>query len=257
MERTSFSVRSVGTSRMQRHLFQSLRPRLLAAIALASLVGVGPAVVGACSESAAPDEPKDSDAGPILQRDATPVDVVDAGPKPPSDATAPPPSCGKYCDLVMKNCTGPQAQYASESDCLAFCKHLPLGSAGDDDVGSVACRLYFAGNAARTNPGAYCTAAGPFGGGVCGDRCTAFCAVALSACSPDAGTPSAYQDKGDCDTACAGFSFKDAGPDSGGETPVGPTSGNTLNCRLYYSRLAAKKPADYCDDLGVQSTSCK
>src|SRR5688500_17738356 len=117
---------------MQRHLFQSLRSRLLAGLALAALMGVGPSVIGASSESTATHPAPNSDAGNVLQRDATPVDIVASGTKePPSDAAAPSPSCGKYCDLVMKNCTGPQAQYATEADCLAFCKHLPLGDPGD------------------------------------------------------------------------------------------------------------------------------
>ncbi len=218
-------------------------------------MGWGFASLGGCTDDGASVLDAGADA-PILTRDATPVDVPD-GSKPATDASASPaPSCEKYCDLVMKNCTGPQAQYETEEDCLAFCKHLPLGDPGDDDEGTVACRQYFAGNAARTSPASYCTTAGPFGGGVCGDRCTAFCDVALSACSPDSGTPS-YANQGECKTACADYAYKDAGPDAGGETPTGPTSGNSLNCRLYYLRQAVKVPADHCVDLGEQSPTCK
>lgn len=238
----------------------SLSARLLAALAVAGLVGWVPSAIGGCSAQVSSLEDGNDAAGPILQRDSTPVDIPDASKGSQDSGTSnPPPSCAKYCELVTKNCEGPQAQYGSEGDCLAFCKHLPLGDPGDDDVGTVACRQYFAGNAARTSPAAYCPQAGPFGGGVCGDRCTAFCDVALSACAAEAGAPTAYVNQGDCNTACADFAYKDkdAGPDSGGETPSGPTSGNTLNCRLFYLRKAVKLPQDHCADLKQQSPSCK
>jgi len=179
--------------------------------------------------------------GAVPRKDGAPVDPAEGG--PPSDAAASlPASCAKYCTLVTANCTGDQAQYASLEDCLAFCRHLPLEGPSRDgdqkDTPTTACRQYWADSPARTDPKAHCSAAGPFGGNTCGDRCTAFCDVALDAC----GT-AVYATPPDCTTACAGFTFRDAGVDGGGEGPDGPARGATLNCRLYHLRAAAKDAA--------------
>ena len=111
-------------------------------------------------------------------------------------------------------------------------------------------------SSARTNPGGYCLAAGPFGGGVCGDRCTAFCALTLGACSPDAGPAAPYGSYPDCQTACAGYRYQDGGVDGGGEPPGGPTGGDTLNCRLFHVRGAVHDGSG-CVNLGVDSGACR
>lgn len=174
--------------------------------------------------------------------------LSDSGPAPPA------PSCQRYCELVVENCKGASRQYVSAADCLAFCKHLPEGKAGEMNEPSLACRQYYAGNPSRANPERYCRAAGPFGGdNECGSRCTAFCDVALSACG-DAGAP--YATKPDCESACTRYVFVDASTDGGGETPTGPASGDTLNCRLYWLRRAVND-AGACAALGEQSSTCK
>jgi hypothetical protein len=197
-----------------------------------------------------------SDAGTV-RRDAAPVDLTEAG-SPLDAGNGPPPSCAKYCDLVMENCTGGHAQYGSTEECLAFCGHLPLEQpmreAEENEAASVACRQYWADAPARTSPESYCLAAGPFGGNACGDRCTAFCSVVLSACSPDGGTV-AYQSQPECASACAGFSYVDAGTDGGGEGPTGPSEGDSLNCRLYWLR-AATVDSEKCAALAPQSDVC-
>lgn len=184
-------------------------------------------------------------------RDAGPVDPLEGGDGTSDAGSYPPPAtCAAYCDLVQKNCPGEHAQYASAEDCLAFCAHLPPGDPWEQTKApSLACRQYYAGNPALTDPAAYCTAAGPFGGGLCGDRCTAFCQVTLSACTPDAGD-APYATTPDCTTACAAFSFRDAGTDGGGEGIDGPATGDTLNCRLFHLREAAVDPAA-CAALGT------
>jgi hypothetical protein len=159
----------------------------------------------------------------------------------------------------MTNCTKANAQYASKEECLALCEHLPLTRPASEgaakDAPSVACRQYWADSPARTNPDTYCLAAGPLGGNACGDRCTAFCSIVLSACSPDGGVV-AYESQPECATACVGFSYRDAGTDGGGESPDGPTTGDTLNCRLYWLREAAMTP-DKCSLLAPQSDACR
>lgn len=221
------------------------RSFVFAAVSVAVSVG-GIFGVSAGCDSALDPTGGSYDAGYLPRRDSAPVDpseggaLVDSGPMIV-------PSCEKYCGLVMNNCTGDNAQYASIDECLAFCAHLtPVQASRDGEekhAASVACRQYWADSPARTNPSSYCLAAGPFGGNVCGDRCTAFCDVVLAACAPNDGVL-AYGSQPECASACANFSYRDAGADGGGEGPTGPKTGNTLNCRLYHLRSAVKNVQD-------------
>jgi hypothetical protein len=199
--------------------------------------------------------------GPVdggLSRDADPVDVFD-GSTLPSDAGTPPPpplSCAKYCDLVQSHCKGEHAQYASKDECLAFCEHIPPGDPYDmKETAGMYCRQNYAGSPSLTDPETYCAAAGPFGGGICGDRCTAFCQVAFSACAPDAGA-GPYASVPKCKTECVEYVFKEAGVDGGGEGLDGPKTGDTLNCRLYHLRKAVID-AGSCADLGPDAGDCR
>lgn len=212
------------------------------------------ALVAACSSSASPDRAAaDEDAG--THRDGGPVQAPEAGAYDAGSPPGPEPSCGAYCDLVMKSCKQAQAQYASRAECLELCDRLPAGDAGDKKTNTVACRQYYAGGPAQTDAPGYCLAAGPFGGGVCGDRCTAFCGVALDACSPSA--PLApYGSYPDCQTACAGYPYWDGGVDGGGEPPLGPETGDTLNCRLFHVRSAAVDGTG-CANVGPDSGACR
>lgn len=164
-------------------------------------------------------------------------------------------SCESYCSLVSANCAGEHAQYASEEDCLAFCRFLPLQQPAreveEKYAPSVACRQYWADSPSRTDPAGYCLAAGPFGGGVCGDRCTAFCDVVLAACSPEAPDHAVYGTTPECATACVSFSYRE----DGGEAPTGPEDGDTLNCRLYQLRAATKDPG-HCGRLRPDAGAC-
>jgi hypothetical protein len=225
--------------------------RILAAAAVAAAHA---AAVFACSGDAQPDTAADVDAG-IPRRDGGPVDPIEGGKTADAGTTGPTPSCSRYCDLVDESCTGEHAQYASTDECLAFCAHLPSGKAGDEAAPSLACRQYYAGNPARTDPMQYCLASGPFGGGLCGDRCEAFCELTLSACGTGAAAP--YEKRSDCATACAGFAFLEPGVDGGGETPDGPDEGNTLNCRLFHLREAMRAPAEACPELAADSGACR
>ncbi len=216
--------------------------------------GAAALAILACSTTAASERDVFvEDSGP--RKDGGPVAPAEAGQYDAGTPPGPAPSCGKYCTVVMESCTDEHAQYASRAECLELCARLPEGDAGDNESNSVACRQYFAGSPARTNAGSYCPAAGPFGGGVCGDRCIAFCGLALGACSPDAGA-APYGSYPDCQTACAGYPYKDGGADGGGETPNGPATGDTLNCRLYHVRSAVHDGTG-CANLGPDSGACR
>lgn len=200
-----------------------------------------------------------SDAGTNIKRDSSLVDPVESGAPLDAGTLGPGPSCDKYCDLVTTNCTGNNAQYASRAECVELCKYLPLsektrtGAADDKEAASVACRQYWADSPAQTNPDAVCLAAGPFGGNACGDRCTAFCDVVLSACT---GSNAPYADRGACAAACATFTYRDAGSDGGGEGPNGPDAGDSLNCRLWQLRRAVMNP-EKCSYLQSETYGCK
>lgn len=210
-------------------------------------------IASACSSSESAEPPPNLDDSGV-RKDGGPVGPADGGSYDSGTTLGPEPSCSKYCDLVMESCVDAEAQYASRGDCLAICARLPAGDAGDIESNSVACRQYYAGSPARTNAGGYCLAAGPFGGGVCGDRCTAFCELTLATCSSGADAP--YGSYPDCQTACAGFTYKDGGVDGGGEPPNGPPTGDTLNCRLFQVREAIVAGGG-CGNLGADSGACR
>jgi hypothetical protein len=159
----------------------------------------------------------------------------------------------------MTNCTGSFAQYTSPAECAAFCQHLPLEaqdpSATEKEGASIACRQYWADSPARTNPKAYCLAAGPFGGNVCGDRCTAFCDVLWDTCAESNQAVAPYSTRPECASACANFSYRDAGIDGGGEGPDGPDAGDSLNCRLFQLRNAVAD-AGACAALRPDGGAC-
>lgn len=207
---------------------------------------------GCGSTAQAERDPGESDAS--IRRDGGSVTPPDGGTVDARAPLGPDPECKPYCELVMKSCTGTQAQYASNEECNELCARLPSGEAGDKASDSVACRQYYAGSPAKTDPAAYCLAAGPFGGGVCGDRCPVFCALAIGACGSGMSAP--FESYPECQTACAGFAYKDGGIDGGGEPPDGPTSGDTLNCRLYQVRSAVHDGAG-CANVGADSGACR
>lgn len=229
--------------------------RVATALAISTAIAVGAFACGSSSSVGDVPAPKGDGGKPV--RDGGPVDPLEGGADSSDAGTTPPlPSCTRYCDLVQKHCTGEHAQYASNEDCLAFCTHLPPGDPWEQKKApTLACRQYYAGNPALTDPAAYCAAAGPFGGGLCGDRCTAFCEVTLSACAPDGGA-APFPSLPDCKTACAGFTFRDAGTDGGGEGLDGPASGDTLNCRLFHLREAVVDP-QACATLANDASACR
>lgn len=197
------------------------------------------------------------DASANARKDGAPVDPLDSGTVPPEGPSR--PSCATYCGLVMSHCTGDQAQYASADDCLAFCRYLPETgpTRGDTDTtsASLACRQYWAGSPARTDPASACLAAGPFGANVCGQRCTAFCDVLLGACG-NLGPSAPFADQPECASACADLTFRDAGADGGGEGPDGPDAGDSLNCRLFVLRQAAAD-TQACPLLAPDAGACR
>lgn len=230
-------------------------PRFRIALAALCAASLGAAIF-ACSTTTETSSSSGGTADGGLSRDAEAVDVFDGSAPGDGGVIAPPElSCTKYCALMQSHCTGEHAQYASEEECQAFCEHLPPGDPNEKDNAGMYCRLAYAGSPSLTAPEKYCAAAGPFGGGICGDRCTAFCQAALSACAPDGGA-SPYASLPKCKTECIAYTFKEAGADGGGEGLDGPATGDTLNCRLYHLRMAVTD-AGACEDLGPDAGDCR
>lgn len=235
---------------MRRFLF--VLPLLVGPLAGSAIMVCAIAACGSTSAAdRGPTDPEDAS----MRRDGGLVTPPEGGAYDAGSPLGPKPECGPYCDLVMAACTGRLAQYETRTECIALCARLPSGDAGDKASDTVACRQYYAGSPAKTNPASYCHAAGPFGGGVCGDRCPVFCGLALDACTPAAnGAP--YASYPDCQTACAGFAYKDGGTDGGGESPDGPATGDTLNCRLFHVRGAVRDGSG-CANIGADSGACR
>jgi len=127
-----------------------------------------------------------------------------------SDA-APRSACDVYCARVAARCVGSAAPYPTTATCLAACDAL--------DDAAVRCR------SEQAERGA-CVAAGLSGGAACGDRCEAFCTVAVHTCGgPDAPFVSVEA----CLSACGpgrGFAFDP----TRGELDEGDAT-DDLNCR--------------------------
>jgi hypothetical protein len=232
--------------------------RFLATSVLAAM-SAGLLLASACGDSALSSPGETPDAAIHREGGLVEPPGADAG----VDGAAPPPgtvpSCEAYCTTVMDNCKGAEQQYLSQTECKAFCDALPAGQPDDKSGPTLACRAYFAGSPAKTDPMTYCPKAGPFGGGECGDRCTAFCTVALEYCSADAGTtaPAPYTTNPECQSACVAWTYKDAGADAyWNEALYGPEQGNSLNCRLYHLRSVVRGGLG-CGDLGPDGGACK
>lgn len=191
--------------------------------------------------------------------DAAAVAPLDGSVKAEDGANSPDPtSCESYCKDVLATCAGDDTQYGTPAECGRFCATFAPGGLGDKDVGTLACRAYHASTTAKTDPRTWCAAAGPFGGGVCGDRCAEFCTLAFAVCRAPAGaTGSApWADQPECVTACAGFAYLDGGVDGGGDGTAGTPGGDTLNCRQRVLRDALRDPAR-CAELATDSPRCR
>jgi hypothetical protein len=160
--------------------------------------------------------------------------------------------CNAYCTVIAKACGGDNIQYRDTAECMKVCSLLPIGSATDGDTNSIACRLNKAQSAKTLSD---CIAAGPFGGGVCGTRCAAYCTIAGKSCF-SLPNPIFSGSEGTCNEACPSFHFD---PNEG-EGPKQDFWGeNTLNCRSFHLILSTKSPDDaktHCPHADIVSSVC-
>lgn len=234
------------------------RSRVLAtsvsALIAGSLLLAAALAAAGCADDELAAAPAPGDAGLADNR----VDPLDAT---PSDAQEPAPAvtCEEYCALVDDACRGSFAPYASRAECRAFCAAMPAGDRSDRTTNSVSCRAYHAGIPATTTPAVHCPTAGPFGGGVCGDRCTTFCQLAFALCTgTQDGSAPPFASVPDCVTACAGFPYQGGaqGSDGGTNRDAGDGGQDTLDCRLELLR-GTLTDASLCGELGSPSAVCR
>lgn len=157
--------------------------------------------------------------------------------------------CTTYCNTVMDSCTGDLSVYASPETCFGVCDRLiqagKRGTPGVIGENTVQCRLAEARNAKSTGePSAYCFAAGPGGGNVCGTNCEGYCLLLKQTCPNEFSGPQFNGSLEYClRTACPAIPTLDAGYNASQE------SGNTINCRLYHVSAAnadSQAPGVHC-----------
>jgi hypothetical protein len=226
-------------------------------VVLASAVVLGGAsALGACSSSSSTSfddagSPGDA-ASDVAVADTAAPDAGnggdDAATDAPQEANADQVSCDNFCDSILAYCFSVDEQYSSKGICLAACKGLPQGTLGDS-ADSIGCHQQAA-YQSHSSPQTYCAAAGPFGGGICGERCASFCRTIVAACS---GAP--YANVAACTADCGSqYKFSDAGTEYA-------ASGNTLNCRervlLGILNTGTAGTATDCANAGPASTICR
>lgn len=162
------------------------------------------------------------------------------------------PTCSAYCADVIGVCghtlgagAKPAGQYLDDKACLAACEtsyKFPAGQVWNRSQNTLGCRVWHAKAALSEDPLFHCEAAGPTGGGVCGDPCELYCELTAATCAEDLAP---YESPAACLTACAEM-------DTSGK--VGATQGDSLQCRL--GLLAASwedsfLPATQCPLVGA------
>ena len=150
------------------------------------------------------------------------------------------PTCAAYCAVLFDNCSGENAQYASEEECNTMCATYLLdpGTLTDTEGNTIGCRIYHA-TAAGTLGTSHCAHAGLFGGGThetCGDICHVYCSLVENNCAENPISTSQ-----NCMTQCAPLAISN---NDGGKVP--DTSGADLQCHIYHLGVAGLSPGVHC-----------
>jgi len=158
------------------------------------------------------------------------------------------PKCTDYCNTIMTNCTGGNAQYFSMAACLQTCATLPRGSASDGGGNTVGCRATHAGPGyAAVDPVTHCPHAGPGGAGVCSaSNCDGFCTIALGACK---GPNQAWATMDACMVDCAMFNTSPP-------YNASISSGDSYACRMWHLTAASVDPVTHCPHTKLVSATC-
>jgi hypothetical protein len=143
--------------------------------------------------------------------------------------------CDSYCAAIMETCTGDLAQYDNMQNCVDSCANFPTGALTDSSGNTLGCRVYYT-EAARGDAQAHCEHAGPGGGGMCGATiCAGFCSIVVAEC------PTQWPSNALCTNATTGCPAVTSTPPY-----KAPSTGNTIQCRLYHATMAATDPGGHC-----------
>ncbi len=162
-------------------------------------------------------------------------------------------TCDRYCGIMDATCVGSDAQYGGLiGSCESYCgttNAWPVGTSQDQTVNTLGCRITHAilalDTAAATRT-MHCGHAGPSGGDACGTWCDNYCFLALKNCTGANATGLGFTDQASCLAACNGLSPSGA---------IDSTSGNTVQCRIYYAGAASTSPVPYCGYAQIVSSS--
>jgi len=172
----------------------------------------------------------------------------DAGTVPPG------PNCDYYCQTIMQNCQGANAEYLTSAVCSSMCGAFESnGAIADTKDDTLDCRIFNSQQAA-SDPAKFCRFAGPLGGGHCGsDPCVPFCTLDTTYCNGKAVNTPVYSNQVACTSACESFPYLlDAG-----DTQLEST--DTLNCRLWHLEFAFESNENgeyHCPHTAVVSATC-
>lgn len=176
------------------------------------------------------------------QTDA-PGGQIDAAVDAPPDSSPNPTAldCPSYCGTITTACTGTLAQFSSMQNCLDTCGTWTMGTAGEMTGNTLACRVTHV-DLAKTGPDVHCEHAGPAGAGQCGAICDGFCTIVRDKCQTQ------YPSNGACSAMCGSFT----------STPPykAPSTGNTVQCRLYHATMAASDQVGHCGHTATVSSTC-
>lgn len=168
---------------------------------------------------------------------------VDAAVDAAVDASGNPTAldCPSYCATMATACTGAVEQYLNMQNCLDTCSTWTVGTMGAMTGNTLACRVAHA-DLAKTSPAVHCEHAGPAGAGACGAICEGFCTLVTAKCATE------WPNANACATACGNFT----------STPPykAPSTGNTVQCRLYHATMAATQPNPHCNHTATVSSTC-
>jgi len=160
-------------------------------------------------------------------------------------------ACATYCGDNISSCSGDNAQWVgtdAEGMCEATCGFFALGTEGDTNGDSLACRQTATDDAA-SDPAGSCPASGPYGASTCGTtQCQVFCSLIQSIC---VGANEQYANEAACLADCALLPDSSV-PYAGDASAIG----NNFACRGYHLTAAAVDPATHCPHAGGQQQPC-
>lgn len=174
-----------------------------------------------------------------------------------ADNATRPYNCADYCKLVTNACTGTNAVYENEAQCVAVCTKgaIPVGKAAELQGNNLLCRREYAYQALQGSPAQACTNAGPAPGRCGNDKCDSYCLLAAAGCKDQfaakygADAEAAQQE---CRAQCRNPGPNKIHGSGSGETySVGSpdaASGRTMACRIHkISRVLGEDNPGLCD----------